>query len=475
MSCSTTSRPGLQSDQVLAPFCVAEGLPFADVLSAADIDAAFAAEKVTFGATAKSVWTPALTLWTLLSQVVHKDKSCRAAVLRTAVLLLALERGPCASDTAAYCRARAKLPVEVLRRLAVDVARNLERAAPAAWRWHNRPTYLVDGTTLTMPDTAANQEAYPQSPNQKKGIGFPILRLVVLLSLATAAVYGMAMGPYRGKETGETALLRQLLEQLTAGDVLVGDRYYCSYWLVAMGQQRGVDVVFRLHQKRKYDFRRGQRLGDGDHVVVWHKPKRPPWMDAATYAAVPESLRVRELRVPIAKPGCRVQELVIATTLTDAEAYAKDDIADLYKDRWQVELDLRALKQSLGIDQLRCKTPAMVAKELWATFLGYNLLRKVAAQAAREQGLQARQVSFTATQQALAATWGSWTVAAAPTRATQGRQVLQVLGKEIVGDRPDRYEPRAVKRRPKEYDRLMQPRAEAKAELLRKRQRKDRR
>jgi hypothetical protein len=450
----------------LAPFLCDPGLPFAEVLPAAEVEQAFADEGLTFGSTKQSVFTPALTLWAFLSQVLNKDKCCRAAVLRVFTLLLALARGPCSLDTAAYCRARAKLPAAVLRRLALQAGRALEAAVPVEWRWQGKEVTLIDGTTVTLPDTPENQQAYPQSPSQQPGLGFPIARMVVLLSLATAALRGMALAPYCGKETGETALLRQLLGAVAAGTVLLADRYYCTYWLVAQALAGGLDVVFRMHHLRGYDFRRGRSLGQGDHVVTWHKPARPAWMDEATYAAVPATLTVREMRVAVTTPGCRVQELVIVTTLTEADAYPIDDVADLYHQRWHVELDIRAIKQSLAMDKLRCKTPFMVAKEIWAHFLGYNLVRKVSCQAALAQGVHPRGVSFTATQQAVNASWDQWTLASAAVRVVRGRQLLTALGHEVVGDRPDRCEPRAVKQRPKEYDRLMKPRAEARAALL---------
>jgi hypothetical protein len=255
------------------------------------------------------------------------------------------------------------------------------------------------------------------------------------------------------------------------GDVLVADRYFCSYFLVALAVACGCDVVFRMHQRRDYDFRRGQRLGKDDHVVVWQRPQRPEWMDEATYATMPKTLTMREIRVQIRTKGCRTEEIVVVTTLTDAATYTKADLADLYHQRWQAELDLRAIKQSLQMDQLRCRTPFMIEKELWATLLGYNLVRKVAAQAALEKGIDPREISFTTTAQALTATWQQWTLATAAERLRQGQAILTTLGQARVGKRPDRYEPRAVKRRPKEYDRLMKPRAQARAELLQKQKR----
>jgi putative transposase len=288
----------------------------------------------------------------------------------------------------------------------------------------------------------------------------------VLLSLATGALLDMAMGPYQGKETGETALLRELLDSLDSGDVLLADRYYCSYWMVALAQACGVDVVFRMHQRRDYDFGKGQRLGPDDHLVVWHKPQRPDWMDAETYAEAPDTLQVREVRVEVATAGFRTKELVIVTTLTDPADVSAEELGDLYHERWHAELDIRAIKQSLRMEHLRCQSPFMVEKEVWAHFLGYNLVRKVSAQAAMKKGLAPRQISFSATQQALNALRSQLTLAGRTEQLRQALQVLATLGKVQVGKRPDRYEPRAVKRRPKPYERLTKPRAQARQEIL---------
>jgi hypothetical protein len=462
----STPRPGCPPfDSTLAPFFHAEGLPFAEVLSADDIAQAFADAQVSFGHTAQAFWTPALTLWTFLSQVLGGVKSCRAAVAR-AFVAVALTRAPQDLDTGNYCRARAKLATAVLQRLTLQVGNALETAAPAAWLWHGRHVLLVDGFTVTLPDTPANQQAYPQPNTQQPGLGFPLLRAVVLLSLATAAAQGLAVGPYQGKESGETALLRTLLDQLAPGTMVVADRFYCSYFMVALLQARGVPVVVRLHQRRSSDFRRGRRWGRDDHVVLWPKPAQPGWMDDATYAAMPATITVREIRKRIDKPGYRVKKLVVVTTLLDDAAYGTEDIADLYHRRWQVELDIRAIKATLKMDELRCMTPLMVEKEIWTHFLGYNLIRKVAAQAALLRGVCPRAISFAASQQVVLGAWSKLTEATAAERGRLGQELLGALGKEEVGDRPDRCEPRAVKRRPKRQKLLMKPRAQARAELL---------
>lgn len=465
MSFSTNRAPDMPVDSLLAPFLHADGLPFADVLTADDIDQAFADAAVSFGQTARSFWTPALTLWTFLSQVLHGIKSCRAAVAR-AFVAMALTRPPADLDTGNYCRARAKLPTALLQQLTLQVGDSLEEAAPTSWLWHGKKALLVDGFTTTLPDTPQNQKEYPQPTTQKPGLGFPLLRAVVLLSLATAAVRGLAVGPYQGKESGETALLRKLLAQLQAGTVVVADRFYCSYFMLALLQKRGVEVVLRLHQKRGYDFRRGRRLSRDDHVVSWHRPEQPEWMDEATYASMPEVLQVREIRKRVNTPGCRVRELIVVTTLLDPTAHREEDITDLYHQRWHVELDIRAIKTTLQMDELRCLTPEMVHKEIWVHLLGYNLIRKVAAQAALRRGVSPREISFAATQQVVLGSWSRLTEATAPERRLLGEQLLRVLGREQVGQRPDRCEPRAVKRRPKKQKLLMKPRKQARAEIL---------
>ena len=206
-------------------------------------------------------------------------------------------------------------------------------------------------------------------------------------------------------------MFQQLLDSLEPGDIVLADRYYCTYWLVAMAQVRGLDVVFRIHQARDYDFRRGRRLATNDHVVEWVKPERPKWMDKATYAAMPATLTVREIRVAVTTPGTRTDELVIATTLIDEKVYSHEDVGELYHERWHVELDIRVIKQYLRMEHLSCKTPDMVEKEIWVHFLAYNLVRKVAAQAAWTQGNHPREVSFTASQEAVNASWSQLTQA----------------------------------------------------------------
>lgn len=452
---------------ILSSFMQQDGLPFADVLPEETIQQAFADAEADFAQDEENTYTPALTLWAFLSQVLHTTamRSCSAAVARVIVLLVTLGKEPCSNNTGAYCRARAKLPVAILRRLTQDVADGCEQRLPTPWLWKGRHVYLVDGTTVSMPDTPDNQAAFPQSNTQHDGVGFPIARMVVLLSLATAMVKGVALGPYAGKETGETALLRELLDRLGAGDIVLADRYYCSYFMIALLQELGIDVVARLHQCRDFDFRRGQRLGPGDHVVSWTKPEKPDWMDKATYERMPASIQVREVFVQVHQPGFRTESLVVVTTLTDAKKYTKDDVAELYHQRWLVELDIRTIKVTLAMDVLRCQSAAMVRREIATCLLAYNLIRQTMLEAALKSGRSPRELSFTAALQKIAAAWAILSVCADVLLASLVGVMLNEIAKNIVGNRPDRVEPRAIKRRPKPHKLLNAPRAEARAKL----------
>ncbi|MFM8580349.1 MAG: IS4 family transposase, partial [Planctomycetaceae bacterium] len=414
-----------------------DGLPFANVLTAEDMQAEFEVEGVSFSERGSNsddglVYTPAITLWALLSQMLFTgaQRSCRSAVIRVAVYCALCGRRVSHTNTGACCRARAKIPHTVIRRLTQRVARGCEAAAPDEWRWHGRTVRVADGTTCSLADTPENQAAYPQSKAQQPGIGFPILRVVALLSLTTGMVTAAACGPYAGKETGETALLRELFDELTPGDVLLADRYYCGWFMLALLQERGVDFVVRMHQLRRCDFRTGTRLGAGDHLVVWAKPVKPAWLDPdyfdrESYDRLPAELVIREARVETAIPGFRTQSLVIATSLSDHTAIPSADLAALYRRRWAAELHLRDIKTAMNLDILRCKSPEMVQQELWAGFLAYNLIRHSMLQSACVNDGQPGHVSFTATMQFVANTW--LTAALAALQCSNSRDHLVTL------------------------------------------------
>jgi len=288
--------------------------------------------------------------------------------------------------------------------------------------------------------------------------------LVVVFCLACGSVIDAALGRYQGKKTGENALLRTL-NAFDPGDVLLADRYFSGYFDIVHWQQRGVDVVTPLHQRRRCDLRRGRRLGPNDHVVVWTKPPRPHWMDEATYAGMPEQLVVREVRVRIMVLGFRTKVVVVVTTLLDADVYSARDLAELYRARWHAELDLRSLKITLGMDVLRCQSPAMVRKEVWAHLLAYNLIRTLMAQAAEETGCTPRDLSFKGTLQTMKEFAERLLDGHSRNRAELHKWLLLAVAAHQVNDRPDRVEPRARKRRRKQYPRLMQPRRVAQRQL----------
>ena len=438
-------------------------LPFHEILDTQMVQAAVAAEGVSFQ---ERIFTPVVTLCVFLSQVLDPDHSCRAAVARLIVWLAIHGRKPCAPETNSYCDARQRLPLGVIVRLVHQTAGEIEAGASDEWLWKRRRVSLVDGTTASMPDTPRNQQAFPQSNSQGIGLGFPLVRMVAIIALATGVVRDLALGPYKGKETGETALFRTLLEGLAPGEIVLGDRSFASFFTLADLMKRDVDGVFRMHQRRKFDFRRGRRLGVEDHVVTWRKPARPEWMDEATYAQIPEELMVRELRFRVEQPGFRVNELVLVTTMLDAAEYTKDELADLFLQRWNIELDLRAIKDVLQMDVLRCKSPEMVEKEIWMHLLAYNLIRGVMAQAAEAHDKQPRLLSFKGTLQTMTAFQDALRRATPREREHLVREMLRAIGHHEVGDRFGRVEPRANKRRPKPQRFLMEPRREARKRLL---------
>jgi len=432
-----------------------QSLLFASLLSEEDILEAFGSAR---GLWQGWIYSPAVTIWVFLSQCMSMDHSCRDAVARLITWRVARGLRPCSADTGAYCTARDSLPEPACHQLVRQTGTGLEREVPTEWRWHKRHVRVVDGSTITMPDTPANQAEYPQMASQKPGCGFPIARIVVVFSLSVGTVLEAALGRYGGKQTGENSLFRTLQHCLDPGDVVVVDRYFSGWCDLALLQARGVDVVVRKHQLRHTDFREGKRLGKDDHLVCWSKPQRPQWMRRKTYAALPHELTLREVRVRVAQKGFRTKELVVVTTLLDPVEYPADEIAELYRRRWQAELNLRSLKTVLQMDHLRCKTPHRVRNEFFMHLVAYNLIRRLMALSAQEKGTQPWQVSFKGALQTVNAFLPilcsnippeEWCTALVASVATH-----------IVGDRPDRYEPRVKKRRAKEYDLMNKPRAE---------------
>jgi hypothetical protein len=442
-------------------------LPFTEVLSAEVVSQAVTAIGTCWN---NRIFTPLVTLWVFLGQVLSADHSCRAAVARLIAHRASRGLRPCSSETGAYCQARKRLPERFFSTVACQVGRNLDARADSQWLWKGRSVYLFDGSTVSMPDTPENRKEYPLTYNQRPGTAFPVARIGAIISLACGAVLNLGICRYAGKGQGEVSLLRQLWDILRPGDVLLTDCLMSNWTTIVMLKQRGVETVSRLNKAvRSADFRLGIRLGKDDHLVHWVKPTSIRSVDRDTYRSLPEFITLRETRIRVEQPGFRTRSIVIVTTLLDPEQTTKEDLATLYRARWNNELDLRSIKITLQMDLLRCKTPELVRKEIWTHVLAYNLIRTIMAQAASQIGVQPRSVSFKATIQILEAFQpviayqGHWGI--------QHRQELyQLLLKAIathrVADRPDRFEPRMTKRRPKNYDRLTKPRREIKREML---------
>lgn len=393
-----------------------------------------------------------------MAQTLDADHSCQKAVNVIATQHLKAGLTPCSTATGAYCRARKRLPAKVISHLVCSTGQRISAESPTAWRWRGRQVRLVDGTTASLPDTQANQDAYPQPVGQKPGLGFPLCRLVGLMCLGSGVVLNAAMGSTQGKGASEQGLLRTLLDTLQQGDVLLGDAFFGTYFLLSELQSRQVDAVFEQYgaRRRSTDFRLGQSLGERDHLIALTKPKvRPDWMSEQDYASTPNTLTIRELSV-----GGKL----LITTLLCPKITTKQDLKSLYRSRWQVELDFRNLKTTLGMERLRCRSPLMVEKEIWVYLLAYNLIREAMVCAAKLAEIPPRQLSFKHGLQ-LWTSWGSgdkndWE------EDEKGLFLLTLIGQRVVGKRPGRIEPRAVKRRPKPYPLLTKTRMIAKEDIL---------
>ena len=437
-------------------------LPFTKILSEEFVTQAVAAINVYW---MDRIYSPLVTLWVFLGQVLSADHSCRAAVARLIAHRISQGKTPCSAETGAYCQARKRLPERFFSDVARRAGQTLDAQADSQWLWKGRRVYVYDGSTVTMPDTPENQRAYPQPVIQRPGLGFPMARIAAIFSLSCGAVLDLGICRYAGKGQSELGLLRSLMKLFRPGDVMLADRLMCAWTEMVMLQQRGVDCVCRFTSHRRPDFRRGTRLGPDDHIVVWHKPGKPRSIDRKAYNLLPEALTIRECRVRVEQPGFRIKTLVLATTLLNADEFTKDDLASLYRQRWNAELDLRSLKQTMQMDILRCKTPELVRKEIWTHLLAYNLIRTIMAQAATKHGLEPRTISFKGTIQTLEAFRPVIDMKGehdAAFRRQLYQHVLDAIAVHQVADRPNRYEPRRRKHPPKKYVFFNKPRRELK-------------
>jgi Transposase DDE domain len=449
------AEPRLGLDQLRARFARNEGLPFADVLTESRIHEALDEHGVQYR---DRVFNPATTLWGFLSQVLSDDHSCRDAVARIIAHRAANGLETCSPNTASYCHARGRLPTGVLSTLARRTAAELRAAAAAEWKWNGRDVFIADGSYLSLPDTEENRAAYPQPVVQRPGIGFPMARVAVLLSLATGACHDLAIAPYAGKGTGETTLLRRMYGALKPGDVVLADALFDNYFLACELRGRGLELVARVQAERV-----GSRIVEGrpdDAVILWRRPNKPRGMTGEEYRRYPKELLMRQVTVDARGKDNRAEVFRVVTTILDASIDG-GQIGELYEQRWSGEVDIRSIKVTMQMDVLRCKSPEMIHKEIWVHLLAYNLLRTVMAVAAAEHGIEPRHVSFTGAKQAVTAFAPKLEAARPCDRPALVDALLTVVAYHRVGDRPGRWEPRARKRRPKPGARLHQPRAEA--------------
>ncbi len=404
------------------------------------------------------IYNPVVTLWMFLGQTLSPDHSCRDAVARLNAWRVEHSKPKADANTTAYCEARQRLPESVVAEISRRSGRVCQATTDSNWQWKGHGVKLVDGTTLTMPDTVANQKEYPQQRGQKKGCGFPIVRCVMLFCFASGAVLDIAMAPYRGKETGENSLLQTIIDLLFPGEILLADRYYATFANIHRAYRQGYDVVMRAHHKRKIDFRKGYKQGSCDQVVAYHKPTyRSVWMSKQEYDDLDDFVLVRHLRYCVKQKGFRVRHIVLATTLLDASKYSVEDLADLYSQRWQVELDIRSLKTHMQMEHLRCKSPSMVRKEIYAHMISYNLIRDLIVRTALRYSTAPKYLSHTAAVQSLNAF--SEKLQADSDRIGQlERALLESISEHPVGDRKPRVHPREIKRRPKQYKLMNRPR-----------------
>lgn len=402
------------------------------------------------------LYPPTETLSMFLAQGMNQDRSCQKAVNDAAIQRIAAGLPAISTTTGGYCQARQRLPLEMVSELVCRTGELIDKQMPAHWRWRGKRVHLIDGTTITMPDTTKNQAVYPQQSCQKPGLGFPICRLVGVICLASGAVLNASIGPFKGKGSDEQSLLRNMLGTFNTGDLILGDAYYGTYFLLASLQAKGVDAVFEQMgaRKRVADFKTGKQLGAEDHLVELKKPKKKPdWMEQSQYDESPETLIIRELKV---------KGKLLITTLLSAKDASKYDLKTLYKKRWQIEVDFRNIKTTMGMETLSCKTPEMNEKEIWVYFLAYNLIRLLMAQSALLADILPRQLSFKHTLQC----WLAWNQQRVFVDIGTSEELLFILiAQRRIGNRSGRIEPRAVKRRPKPFSLLTKPRKEAKAEI----------
>lgn len=399
------------------------------------------------------IFTLRRTFWGFLYQALNPSSSCREVVRQVQALLSLHSEEPFSVDanTSAYCQARSRLPLARLKGIRHTVAEKAERRLSQARQyWHGLKVKVIDGTSTTLPDTPKNQKIYPQSRSQKPGCGFPLMKLVGIFSLGSGVLLDYAKG---NKHRHEISLLQELLGLFGPGDLALADRGFSSYVSISLLIERGAQCLFRLHQARKADFRKGRRLGRNDRLLTWKRPaQKPKYLPLELWLLVPETLSVRMVRFRLDVPGYRSQEVILVTTLIDPKKFSARELAELYARRWRVELWFRDIKTTMGMEALRCQSPQMAHKEVEMYLIAYNLIRAIMVAAGSAHDVPIESLSFKGSVDSTRQY--SIAIAQAPTLKKQRQlrqELLRVIALDCLPNRPGRREPRAVKRRPKPY------------------------
>ena len=405
------------------------------------------------------IYTPVKTVFTFIKQVLSPDKSLKKAVAGVVVEQISAGKNKVSENTGPYSKARKRLPENTVKELVKEVGKSPAKNAPKGWKPYGRELKSFDGTTVKMADTKMNQKSFPQHKNQKKGAGFPLARLVAVMSLTVGTVLNYAVDAYKGKGTGESSLLRSIFDSIEKDDIVLGDRYFPNFFLIADLNKIGADGIFRGQSQRHYDFRTGERLGKNDHIVFWNRPNKPEWMDQEKYDSYPEKMQVREFKV---------SGNVYVTTFINSKKYHKKELASIYGRRWEIEINLTSIKSIMNMDMLSSKTPDMVKKEIGIHFLAYNVIRIIMAEACATHNSLPWKISFKCTVQLLNEFMPHFLNSSNKKNKILYAEMLMLIIKNKIGNRPGRVEPRAIKQRQKPFPTLNRPRIVEKEKIMRK-------
>lgn len=435
------------------------GFPFSDVINEDTIQQALNDEKVKYR---QRLYTPIIIIWVWIYQCLSEKNTCKNAVSKVISYIAQCGGEIPSPDTGAYCKARKRIKGDVFLRLLKQSGDHLHNLDDLTWC--GRRVIVADGSTITMDDTEENQKEYPQPQSQKEGCGFPMANIVVLFCLKTGAVLETIIGSL---SIGELNLFRRLYEYLQPGDIALADRLYSSYADICLLKAISIDSVFRLHARRKTDFQKGKILGVKDHIVTWFRPRYcPSGLEKSLFDKLPLSIQLREIQYQVEIKGFRTQQVTIVTTLLDDKLYTKESLAELYYMRWNVEIDLRYLKTTMQMEHISCKTPEMVRKSFYVHLLSYNLVRMLMYQSSKEHDVLLLELSFSSSIVHLLNFCCLLAHADIYEHERLYKELLYVISKERILIRKGRVEPRLMKKRPKNYGWLKQPRKQFKEQLV---------